>query len=664
MASINTVIQITDRLTPVFKNINNAMYQTLAVFDDVDNKLDSSFDAKKVTSARIAIDQAKASINNFASSTNSAVTSQNNLNNSVQEGKQKLEGFSSSITSLIGAYASFKGIGKLFKLSDEYTQTSARLNMINDGLRTNDELQNQIFASAQRSRASYQATADIVAKLGQRAPDAFKNNDELIAFSENLNKSFVIAGASQEEMSSASLQLTQALGSGVLRGEELNAVFESAPNVIQTIADYLNVPIGKIRGMASDGEITASIVKNAMLKATDDINSKFDSMPMTWGQVWTSLCNKVYKASQPILKLINMLANNWSVLEPIMLGLAVAVGLYTAALIANKIVTGVIAISKLAHAAALAMETGATFTATAAQYGFNAALLACPITWIVLAIIAIVAALYAIVAGINKVKGTSISATGVILGSIMTAAAFIWDTFCGLVDLVLGIINFWTNKFLAFANFLGNLFRDPIASIIHLFGDLADNVLGVIETIAKALDKVFGSSLADTVSTWRVSLNTKVEEAANKYGNGTYEAVDKLNLNSESLGLKRIAYKDAYNFGYGLGEKFDEKMSNMFNSDKGSNTEDILKGLEDKVNKTADNTDKINNSINKSEEDLKYLRDLAEQEVINRFTTAEIHVEMGGITNNVSNNTDLDGLVGHLAEEIEIAMEKTARGES
>lgn len=660
MASINTTIQITDRLTPVLKNINNAMYKTLSVFDNVDDKLNTSFDSKAVTSARIAIDQANSSINNYANGNNRVVTSQNNLNNSVQEGTQKLNNMANTVTSLIGAYAGFKGIGKLFSLSDEYTQINARLNMINDGQRTTQELQDQIFASAQRSRASYQATADVIAKLGQRAPSAFKNNDELIAFAENLNKSFVIAGASQQEMASASLQITQALGSGVLRGEELNAVFESAPNVIQTIADYLNVPIGKIRDMASDGQITAKIVKNAMLKATDKINSNFEAMPMTWAQVWTGICNRIQKASQPLLNLINIIAQNWSVLEPIMIGLAFAVGLYTAALLANNIVTGVSSIMKATHAAALAMQTGATFAATAAQYGFNAALLACPITWIIASIILLIVLIYAVVAAINKVKGTSISATGVIIGSFFTVLAFIWNRSLALLDLVLGIINYCANSFLAFANFLGNLFRDPIASIIHLFGDMADNVLGIIETIAKALDKVFGSDLAGAVSGWRSGLDSMIEKAADKYGNGTYEATEKLNLSSEGLGLKKWDYKDAYNFGYGVGQNFDNKLKNMFGS-KG-NENGVLDKIQDQVDKVANNTGDISKSLDVTEEDLKYLRDLAEQEVINRFTTAEIHVDMGGITNNVSNNTDLDGIVSYLTAGVESAMEETARG--
>ena len=233
MASITTAIHLTDAMTPVLRNITGAMDSTLDIFENMDSEMNKSFDTSKINSARIAIDQVNASLNSMEDNLNKNYQQQNKLNKEIQDGKNKVDNMMGSVVSLVSAYAGFKTIGKLVNLSDEYTQTRARLNLMNDGLQTTDELQQKIFNSAQRARSSYQTQADIVAKLGQRAGDAFKSNNETIAFAENLSKLFVIAGASQQEMTSASLQLTQALGSGVLRGEELNAVFESAPNVIQ-----------------------------------------------------------------------------------------------------------------------------------------------------------------------------------------------------------------------------------------------------------------------------------------------------------------------------------------------------------------------------------------------------------------------------------------------
>lgn len=660
MSSISTAIELTDRMSPVLFQITNALTNVIDTMEEMNTSMNSSFDTSKIDAARISITSANASLDAMGDNMKNNSGHQNELNQKIQEGTRGLDNMANSVIGLVSAYAGMKGVQKLVNLSDEYVQTKARLDLMNDGLQTTEELQDKIFASAQRSRASYQTQADIVAKLGQRAGDAFSSNDETIMFAENLSKMFVIAGASQQEMASASLQLTQALGSGVLRGEELNAVFESAPNVIQAIADYLDVPIGKIREMASNGEISASVVKNALLSATDDINNKFNSMPMTWGQVWTGICNEMYIATQPILELISLLAENWSVLEPIVIGLATAIGIYTAALLIYNTVKGISAMAESVHAASMMMSTGATFAATAAQHGFNAALLACPLTWILLIIIAVIAAIYAVIAAINKITGSSISATGVIVGALTTAVAFIWNLFIGLLDLVLGVVNAMVNPWISFANFFANVFNDPIGAIVHLFGDMADSILGVIESIAKALDKVFGSNLAGAVQGWRSGLNSMVESVANQYGNGSYEKVaEELNLSSESLGLSRWAYGDAYNTGYGWGEGIENSVSDMFGG--GTDFDYDLDSLKDSAANTANNTGSIKDSISASEEDLKYLRDLAEQESINRFTTAEIKVDMTN-NNNINSNMDIDGVVDQLTTGVNEAMEKAAEG--
>lgn len=617
------------------------------------------------------------------------------------------------IGAAVVAYASLRGISNVINISDELTLTTARLNMMNDGLQSTKQLQDLIFLSAERSRASYTDTADIVAKLGLRASDAFDSNIQTIQFAENLNKQFIIAGASQEEMNSASLQLTQALGSGVLRGEELNAVFESAPNVIQTIADYLDVPIGKIREMASDGEITAEIVKNAMLSATDDINAQFDSMPKTFGQIATSIKNNALMAFQPILQRLNDIANsesfdalvngivsalvivagvvteifdlvasvagfvseNWSIIEPLMVGASIALGAYVSALLAYNAVqlvtNGIKAAATLAeavHMAAVWLSSDATFAATAAQWGFNAALLACPITWIVIAIIAIVAALYAGVAAWNKFTGTSISATGIIVGAIFSAGAFIGNLFIAVVNFAIDAFGVLWNFIAAFANFFGNVFNDPVGSVARLFFDLVDNVLGLLEGLASAIDTIFGSDLAGAVSGWRSNLNSWVDQT---FGKGE-EVMEKFDASQYHLG--RFEYGEAWDAGYNIGEGIESSISNfdpssLFDSNI-PNPDDYANAMNGAlddgalgagVGDTADNTKGIKDSLDITSEDLKYLRDIAEQEAINRFTTAEIKIEMNN-TNQINNEMDLDGMVDHLATKLEEQMEIAAEG--
>lgn len=641
------------------------------------------------------------------------VDAQGQFNNQIRDGTSAASGLQDKIIGMVAAYATLQTAGKILNLSDQMTQTTARLNLMNDGLQTTEELQNMIYASAERSRGSYMDTADIVAKLGQRAGDAFSSNAETIAFAENLNKMFVIAGASQQEMSSASLQLTQALGSGVLRGEELNAVFESAPNVIQAIADYLDVPIGKIREMASDGEISADIVKAAMLSATNEINEQFEQMPMTFGQIWTSISNDAVMAFDPVLDRLNEIANsdgfqvmvagitdslvfvagvvieifnlisqvssfmadNWSILEPIILGLATAFGIYTAALLVyntvqgiTNIVKGIAAFQSSVHAAGLMMETGATFAATAAQHGFNAALLACPLTWIILAIIAIIAIIYMAVAAFNKFAGTSVSATGIIVGVLAVAAAFVGNLFVALINMIIDIIAVVWNFIAAFAEFFANVFNDPIGSIVRLFSSMADTVLEILEGIASAIDTLFGSNLAGAVSGWRSSLAGAVKDLV-----GDAE-IQIPRMDTSSMHLDRFEYGEAYNAGYSLGEGIDEAVSNfdigsIFDSnipDPSDYANDYANGYDassvpGNIASTADNTGKIKDAVDISQEDLKYMRDLAEMETVNRYTTAEIKVEQTNY-NTINNEMDLDGVVDYLGEGVNEAMEKAAEG--
>ena len=547
IGSVATQINIVDRMSSPLHNITSAVEQVISSLQSVDSAINQGFDTSMIDSARRSVDQANVELDEMLQSIRQNTEEQERYNRTVQQGSSAIDGLGNKVMGMVAAYAGFQGAKKLFALSDSMSQTTARLNLMNDGMQTTEELQDKIFASAQRSRTDFLATADVVAKLGQRAGKVFDSNDETIAFAENLNKMFVIAGASQQEISSASLQLTQALGSGVLRGEELNAVFESAPNIIQTIADYLDVDIGKIRGMAGEGQITADIVKNALLGATDEVNAQFESMPMTWGQVWTGITNELTYASQPLLGVISLLAQNWSILEPIVIAIAAAVGLYIAALLIYNAIQGISAIKASIHAAALAMQQGATFAATAAQYGFNAALLACPITWILLIIIAVIAAIYAIVAAINKVKGSTISATGIICGAIAVAGAFIWNIFVGLFNAIIGIgIELW-NLIATFANFFANVFNDPVGAIITLFSGLFDFILGIVQSAAKLIDTVLGSNLSGAVQGFRNDFAKSVDEIVGE------QTIVMEKLNASDYQFEGLDYKSAFDAGYKFG---------------------------------------------------------------------------------------------------------------
>ncbi len=644
MASISSSIALYDRVSAPVNRIIGALGNMIGVFQSVDSAMDNGFDPSAIDDTRRAIDLAQQEMNQLGEEIRRNERNQERFNDEVGEGTNK-------IMQMVGAYASMQGLKKLVNLSDEYVQTNARLNMINDGLQTTDELQQKIFASAQRARASYTATADTVAKLSLNAGDAFGSNDETIKFAENLNKLYAIAGTEQASIASSSLQLTQALGSGVLRGEEFNAVFEAAPNIMQTVADYMDVPIGKLRGMAADGKITADIVKNAMLGATDEINAQFESMPMTWSQVWTGIMNRLYMASQPVLQLISFMAQNWSILEPIVLGLATAVGLYTGALlihkgvqVASNIAKTMSTIASVAHGAAITAEMTATTGMTAAQLSFNAALYACPLTWVLLLIIGIIAAVYAVIAVINKVTGKSISAIGVIVGALAVAGAFILNIVVGVINSIFQLIwGLFIEPFLGIIEWILNAcdggfdsFGDAVANLI---GNIISWFLSLGQVVTRIIDAIFGTnwtggleSLKKTVTAWGKNDNAIT--------------IDR----SASQGLfSRIEYGTAWSAGYNFGADIVDSTS--------GNVEALLAN----TTAIAENTGKGAEALEITNEDLKYLRDIAEREAVNRFTTAEIKIEQTN-HNNISSGMDLDGVVSGLTDAVNEAVDSIAEG--
>lgn len=710
MATIKTAIALYDGVTAPLQAMHKAMNIVLNSFEAIQRASGNSVDVSSIREARDELARAGAAFDSIEQNIRDAGNQQDRFNRRIRDGTTAADGLWGKLKGIAATVGGLAAAKQIIGISDDLASTRARLNLIVDDGGSVSELEQKIMASAQRSRSAYFDTASAIASLGSNAGAAFANTDEIIAFMEQINKQFVIGGASAQGQAAAMLQLTQAMAAGALRGEELNSILENAPGIARAIESYMGVAEGSIKSYAEQGLITAEVVKNAMFAAADETNAKFESMPKTWAQIWTSMQNKALSIFNPILTKINELANseqftkvtdgiinglagiasiatvvldllisgaslivdNWSWLSPIILGVAAALGVYYGAQLAANAVglisNGIhvaMAGAKMIQLAATGALTTATAAETAAQYGLNAAMYACPLVWIIILIIALVALFYAAVAAVNHFAGTSVSATGLICGAFMAALAFIGNIFVALWNLVVDVFVMIYNLVATVANFIGNVFNDPVAAVARLFFDLADTVLSVLQALASAIDTIFGSNLAGSVQGWRDSLGGWVDST---FGKGE-EVMEK--LNADDLKLGRFEYGAAFDMGYEFGQGVEDTVGGLFDfsamDSMGADALDAyglgntLDGIYGNTGDTAANTAASSEALDIAEEDLAYMRDIAEREAINRFTTAEIRVEQQN-TNYISQDTDLDGIMDAWANDFATKLDVSEEG--
>lgn len=675
------------------------------------NSLNQAMQNMDVSAANDAYLRLSQTVGNTERYIRDNVDEQGRFNQEISAGTQQANELTNTIKRAVAAYVSIQSVGKALNISDELVQTTSRLNMMNDGVQTTAELVNMVYAAAQDARGSFSQMADVVARFGNNAKDAFSSSEEVVAFADLIQKQMTIAGASTQEAANAELQLSQALGSGVLRGDELNSIFEQAPNLIQNIADYLDVPIGKIREMAADGELSADVVKAAIFSAADDINSKFNEMPMTWGQIWQSMQNTALIAFQPVLQRLNDLANseafqtfiqgaieamatlanillnvfevatsvgafigdNWSIIAPIIYGVIAALGAYLAIMGIVNAITAISAAIDATKAAADALAAGQTFLWTVQQYGLNAALAACPITWIIVLIIALIAIIFAVCNAIAKMTGIANSGFGVITGGVNVVIQFFKNLGLTVANIALGI----GNAIAALASNMMTAFHNAICSVQSWFYNLLSTALSVIEGICSALNKLpFVEFDYSGISSAADDYAAKASEAAGNKED--YQSIsDAFNEGFTTFDAFQDGWaSDAFNAGAAWGDGIADKVSNFSLSDvfgqtdipnvgdytSGFNDAIANSGVGDSIGNIDDNTGKIKDSLEVSEEDLKYLRDIAEQEAINRFTTAEINVDMSGMQNTVNSGDDIDGFMTKLTDSVNEAVDNMTEG--
>lgn len=674
MATIRSQMVLNDQVTGVLKNITRALDITLHSFEQMQDASANAVDVRLLNQARAGLGEVNLAVREMeenyrrAAQQEQQVTrnirqstqAEQQLNASIRGGNDALDDMVGKAKNLAATIGASVGLKKLIELSDQMTSTTARLNFIVDDGGSVKALEAKIMASAQRSRAAYLDTASAIASMGANAGAAFTSNDELIAFMEQVNKQFVIGGASAQGQAAAMLQLTQAMAAGALRGEELNSILENAPGIARAIEQYMGIAEGSIKSYAEKGAVSATVVKNALLSIADETNAKFNGMAMTWGQVWTQMGNIALKVTRPLLTAINWLANNLSVIGPILLGLGAAFLVFQVAAHWTQIA----AVATAAYHAVVnllsigfGVLTGNTAAASAAVFTFNSALLASPITWIIMLIAVVIGLLYGVVAIINKVTGSSISATGLICGAIAVAGAFIGNTVIGLLNALIQYIwAIFVAPFLGIVEWILNVCNGGFNS----FGDAVANLIGQIigwflnlgKVVTTIIDAIFGTN-------WTAGLGS-LQSSVTAWGKN--ENAITLDKNAPTIDY-RFEYGDAWAAGNDFGKGIDAKIGGMFNTGGlGDSSGFDLGDIAAYTGETADNTGKTADALAVTEEQLEYLRDIAERDAINRFTTAEVKIDMTGMTNRIDGSADLDGVISQLTEGFTEALVTAAEG--
>lgn len=682
------------------------------------NSLNQAMQNMDVSAANDAYLRLSQTVGNTERYIRDNVDEQGRFNQEISAGTQQANELTNTIKRAVAAYVSIQSVGKALNISDELATTTARLDLMNDNLQSTQELTNMVYAAAQDARGSFGDMASNVAKLGTLAGDAFSSSAEIVAFANQLNKQMKLSGASTEEASSAMLQLTQSLAKGTLNGDELTSVMENGSMVIQTIADYMGVTQGEIKDLAADGQVTSDIIIAAMLGAADETNAAFATLPLTWSDIWQNIKNAALVAFQPVLQRINDFANstvvqnfangvieamavisnvvlnifdligtvggfiadNWSIISPIIYGVIGALAVYAAYLgivkgieIASAAATAIHSVAMSAKIGVMAALTGQTMAATAAQMGYNGALYACPVVWIIVLIIALIAVIMAVCSAIAKMTGIANSGFGVIMGCIFTVGALFKNLGLTVANIALGI----GNAIAALASNMMTAFHNAICSVQSWFYNLLSTALSVIEGICAALNKLpFVEFDYSGISSAADDYAAKASEAAGNKED--YQSIsDAFNEGFTTFDAFQDGWaSDAFNAGAAWGDGIADKVSNFSLSDVFGQTDipnvgDYTSGFADAIANSGvgdgignidDNTGKIKDSLEVSEDELKYLRDIAEQEAINRFTTAEINVDMSGMQNTVNSGDDIDGFMTKLTDSVNEAVDNMTEG--
>lgn len=556
-----------------------------------------------------------------------AADRQERVNRSFQRGQSSAAGLERRLLSLAKAYLGLRSAQAFIRLSDTLVETTARLDRMNDGLQTTAELNQMIYEAAQRSRGAYRETADLVSKLGTMAGEAFSSNAELVAFAEQINKQMALAGTNPQGAQAAMLQLTQAMSSGVLRGEELNSILEQAPTIAQSIAKYLGVSVGQMREMASQGQITAQVVKAAMFAAAEETNAAFADIPLTFGQAWIMAGNAAVMAFRPALEKLNGLLNSD-------LGKGAV----------NGLISGFELLGKVAEGAVGLMASGARWVAdhwelasTLLQFSAGALL---AFTGLSVALALKNAAAWAL-AHIPLLLFAAIIgalAIAVFAASDSCEAAFgrIGSALGWLYAFGYNIVAAVWNLIAAFAEFFANVFDNPVAAVANLFLGLFNFIMDVVSNAAGAIDALLGSNISGAVRGFQAGVNEFVTGVfgENKVKIQRMDPMD----HAGAMASWSAAFSQ---FGAGL-ESFQVKdFLGGLESGGPIDYSALLGGVSSQLGGIKADTGALKRSVALSEEDMKLLVDMAERQYVNHINlTAQTPII--NVTGQNTGDTELD----------------------
>ena len=590
--SIGDSIELNDTVSGSFKDINSSINVLINNIERINNTMNVTFNNTSIVNVMQNINVVNAELRETESRLEE-------IEEDSQKNAKSATNWSKVISKLGGVYNGLKdNVKKVLDLSDTTIKTKARLSLIADGSGV-DELESKIMASAQRSRTSYQTTLDSILNLGNQASNAFKSNDEIVGFTELLNKSFVNSGTSAQGVEAVMAQITQAMADGTLEGEGFCSIMENVPMVADAIAEHMGVSKGELEELSSEGVITADIIKNSLFAICDDINSKFEQMPVTWEQLWVGFINNVTMFFDPIFVKLNELANskflqvfasgvvfalamvsnlvvnvfnviakfagfianNWSWLQYVIYGVITALIVYNATM-------GIAWLTTLKSIASLIIKTicgfaeaTSIFAMTVAQKGLNAALLACPISFIIIAVIALIAIIFAVCGAIAKFTGVANSAFGVICGVVAVAGAYIWNVFAGLINSIIQFL--WTRfvePWIGIIEWVLNVFNGGFDSfggaVANLIGNIISWFLSLGKVVTKIIDAIFGTKWTDELN----SLQDKVISW------GKNENAITFSREAPNL-MERIEYGQAWKAGAEFGDGISSKISGIFDFD-------------------------------------------------------------------------------------------------